>query len=125
MADTKFTAQSYRDAAQEHPGHARFLHYDARQYALAHYIAGVAIECILRAHGLRADDEFTGRHDLVQLAGRADFFRLARSVKEDECASQVAEANLRWRSSHRYVTEAQLLSYLNRLGIDQRIRGDG
>ena len=124
MADTKFTAQSYRDAAQEHLGQARFLHSDARQYSLAHYIAGVAIECILRAHGLRADDEFTGRHDLIQLALRADFFDLGRGAKRLDYIAEVAEANLRWRSSHRYFTQRQLRSHLNGIGVDQRIRGD-
>ncbi len=124
MADTRFTAQSYRDAAQEHLNQARFLHYNARQYYLAHYIAGVAIECILRAHGLRADDEFTGRHDLHQLASRAKFFDLGRSEKSPDYAALINEATLRWRSNHRYFTEIQLLSYLNNTGIDQRIRGD-
>ena len=124
MAETKFTAQSYRDAAQEHLGHARLLHYDARQYSLAHYIAGVAIECILRAHGLRADDEFTGRHDLIQLASRAKFSDLVRTEKSADYTSLVDEASLRWRSNHRYFTEMQLLSYLNNTGIDQRIRGN-
>lgn len=124
MADTKFTAHSYRDAAQEHLSQGRFLHYDARRFSLAHYVAGVAIECILRAHGRLRDDDFTGRHDLNQLASRADFFRLARPAKSPDYVSQVAEANLRWRSSHRYVTEAQLLSYLDSTQIDQRIQGD-
>ena len=124
MADTKFTAHSYRDAAQEHLNQARFLHHNAMQYYLAHYVAGVAMECILRAHGRLADDEFTGRHDLSQLAARANYFRLAREARRPAYVALVGEANLRWRSSHRYATEAQLLSYLNGTQIDQRIRGD-
>lgn len=124
MADTKFTAHSYRAAAQEHLNQARFLHHDAKQYYLAHYIAGVAIECILRAYGVLGDDAFTGRHDLKQLAGRARFFSLMRVERSPDYAALVDEANLRWRSSHRYFTEEQLLSYLNGTQIDRRVRGD-
>lgn len=124
MADTEFTAQSYRDAAQEHLSEARFLHHQAHRYYLAHYWAGVAVECILRAHGLLEDDEFTGRHDLSNLASRADFFRLAREAKQSEYVAKVTEVNLRWRSAHRYVTEGQLLSYLNGIRIDRKIKGD-
>jgi len=124
VAETKFTAQSYRDAAQEHLSQARFLHYDAKQYYLAHYVAGVAVECILRAHGRLTDDEFTGRHDLRQLAERARFFSLVRVEKSPNYVALIGEANLRWRSNHRYFTEGQLLSYLNDAQIDQRIRGD-
>ena len=124
MADTEFTAHSYRDAAQEHLSEARFLHYDAHRYYLAHYWAGVAVECILRAHGLLEDDEFTGRHDLENLANRADFFRLAREAKRSGYVAKVSEANLRWRSAHRYVTEGQLRAYLNGIGIDRKIKGD-
>jgi HEPN domain-containing protein len=124
MADTEFTAHSYRDAAQEHLGQAHFLHHEARLYYLAHYWAGVAVECILRAHGLLENDEFTGRHDLGNLASRADFFRLARGARRFEYVAKVSEANLRWRSAHRYVTEGQLLAYLHGIGIDRRIKGD-
>lgn len=124
MADTNFTAQSYREAALEHLSQAQFLHSDARRYSLTHYIAGVAIECMLRAHGLRADDEFTGRHDLIQLALRANFFDLGRGAKRPEYIAEVTEANLRWRSNHRYFTQGQLRSHLNDVGVDQRIRGD-
>ncbi len=124
MAETKFTAHSYRDAAKEHLSEARFLHYNAHRYPLAHYISGVAIECILRAHGKLQDDDFTGRHGLNQLATRADFFRLARGSKTADYVSKVTEANLRWSSSHRYITEAQLVSYLKGIELDQKIKGD-
>lgn len=124
MAGTNFTAHTYRDAAQEHLNQARFLHYDAKRYFLAHYMAGIAVECILRAYGVLGDDDFTGRHDLKNLALRASFITIARPEKQPDYAALLDEATLRWRSSHRYYTEKQLLSYLNNTGIDQRIRGD-
>lgn len=124
MADTKFTAQSYRNAAQEHLSQARFLHHQSRQYYLAHYWSGVAVECILRAHGLLEDDEFTSRHDLNNLASRADFFGLVRDAKQSDYVAKVSEANLRWRSSHRFITEDQLLAYLNSTRIDTKIKGN-
>ena len=124
MADTEFTAHSYRDAAQEHLSEARFLHHEARRYYLAHYWAGVAVECILRAHGLLEDDAFTSRHDLNNLASRADFFGLIRDARQSDYVAKISEANLRWRSNHRYVTEGQLLTYLNGTRIDRRIKGD-
>lgn len=124
MAKIEFTAHTYRDAAQEHLSEARILHHKARRYYLAHYWAGVAIECILRAHGLLEDDAFTSRHDLQNLASRADFFDLIRNARQLDYVAKVSEANLRWRSNHRYVTEGQLLAYLNNTEIDRRINGD-
>jgi len=124
MPDTKFTAHSYRDAAQEHLSQARFLHHIAKCYSLAHYWTGVAVECILRAHGLLEDDEFTSRHDLNNLASRGEFFGLVRDAKQSDYVAKVGEANLRWRSNHRYVAEGQLLAYLNSTRIDTKIKGD-
>ncbi|MDQ2800700.1 MAG: hypothetical protein M3Y13_13810 [Armatimonadota bacterium] len=59
MAEVKFTAQSYMAAAQEHLSASRRLH-EASLFFLAHYIAGAAVECILRAYARQMDDTFTG-----------------------------------------------------------------
>ena len=66
MADTKFTAQSYREAALEHLGQAQFLHSEARRYSLAHYVSGVVAQMLLprkpcaKAHGV-GDSNITAK----------------------------------------------------------------
>lgn len=123
MPEVKFTAQSYLAVAQEHLSVSRRLH-EASLFFLAHYIAGLAVECILRAHARQADDTFTGRHDLSHLASQSSFFGLAHSERQIEHDANLSEINLRWRSNQRYMTEAQLLSYLNNTRLDWRVRGD-
>lgn len=123
MPEVKFTAQSYLEAAQEHLSASRRLH-EAAFFFQAHYLAGLAVECILRAHARQADDTFTGRHDLSQLAAQGGFFSLARGEKQIEYDAKLNEINLRWRSNQRYMTETQLLSYLNNTRLDWRVRGD-
>jgi len=123
MAEVKFTAQSSLAAAQEHLSASRLLH-EAALYFLAHYVAGAAVECILRAYARQAEDTFTGRHDLSQLAEQGSFFSLARGEKQIGYNAKLNEVNLRWRSNQRYMTESQLLSYLNGTRLDWRVRGD-
>ena len=123
MPEVKFTAQSYLAAAQEHLSASRRLH-EGSLFFLSHCIAGLAVECILRAYVRQADDTFTGRHDLSQLAAQGDFSSLARGEKRIECDAKLNEINLRWRSNQRYMTESQLLSYLNNTRLDWRVRGD-
>lgn len=116
-----YTAQTYYDAARLHlAGAGRLL--DEGEFFWAHYVAGVAVECILRAHGTKADSEFTGRHDLMKLAEKAAFLALPCDAKYDDYRSDLAEINQRWRSEQRFMEESQLERYLNDLSYD-KIKG--
>ena len=61
-----FGASDYKIAAEEHVSAAREL-YVRQRYVLAHYVAGLAVECMLRAYRGRIDPVFYGRHDLYLL----------------------------------------------------------
>ena len=60
------TADDYRWAALDRIRAAEVLH-AAGKYGSAIYLAGVAVESMLRAYRVRVDPEFDARHDLRQL----------------------------------------------------------
>ena len=118
-----FSAESYRSAALEHLQRAQEFHREER-YFLAHYFAGVAVGCLLRAYLLRISPEFDARHDLYQLARSARFFDLIPPALQQEYGAKFTTLNLRWRSSHRYATEKQWRDYLADLKADFKDKGD-
>lgn len=62
----KLSEKIYKAAAEEHVWVAREL-YNGRRFVLGAYIAGLAVECLLRAYRYRRDPEFNARHDLFVL----------------------------------------------------------
>jgi len=64
------TEETYRAAAKEHLSRAQ-AQFDADEYFLAHYLAGLAVECHLRALMRQRSNDFDPRHDLVELANDA------------------------------------------------------
>ena len=65
-------AEIYYEAAKEHKALAQELH-EAGRYVMAHYLAGLAVECILRAYHYRLSPVFSGRHNLQTLYWDAQF----------------------------------------------------
>jgi len=118
-----FSAESYRSAALEHLASARVLH-DEQRYFLAHYLSGVAVECMLRAYLRRTTSEFDARHDLYQLARQARFFDIVPDSLHVEFGAKFSLINLRWSSNHRYATEAQLYAHLTSLKADFNKKGN-
>lgn len=59
----KVTAESYLEAAMAHVEATRTL-LENHQFPLSNYLAGLAVECLLRAYSHRLDDTFDARHDL-------------------------------------------------------------
>lgn len=111
------TAESYRSAALEHLERAQTLHTEGHYY-LAHYVAGLAVECMLRARRRKFSAEFDARHDLYDLARSARFFDLIPHALHEEYGAKFALLNLRWRSNHRYLSEAQWRAYLTTIKAD-------
>lgn len=118
-----FTAESYRITSLEHMARAQEFHAEGR-YFLAHYFAGVAVECLLRAYLLRISPEFDARHDLYQLARSSRFFDFVPYELQREYGFKFTTLNLRWRSSHRYATEEQWRGYLSGLKADFSLKGE-
>ena len=119
----EFTAESYRSASQEHLETAKQFHLDGVFY-LAHYFAGLSVECMLRAYLRRIDPEFYPVHNLSELATRSRYFDIVPSDLHIEYGAEFNILNLRWRSNHRFATSAQLYAYLSEVKADFNCKGD-
>lgn len=120
----RFTAEIYRDAAEERLLEAGELHV-VGAYLMAHFLAGLAVECILRAYRLRIAEypsQFEERHDLFRLMKAARYDRLFPSAKREELASALTYVQLHWRNNHRFLTSEGLRTELVRAKLFLRIR---
>jgi hypothetical protein len=82
----------------------------------AHYLAGVAVECMLRAYRCRLSRRFSSRHQLYDLATESRFLDLIPRRKL-ELRGVFDEINLRWRNDHRYYPAKKLRNYLHDAGM--------
>ena len=119
----EFTAKLYRKAAVERADSLRRL-YDHREYVLAIYVAGVAVESMFRAYRAKINPEFSSRHDLFELARESHFADHVPNPLAAQYAADLGVVAWRWSNSHRYRSEAALRKYLKRAGLDRGIKGD-
>ncbi len=119
------TADTYRNAAREHLARAQEL-FEAegtQDYFLAHYLAGLAVECHLRAYLLRVTTEFNSRHDLRELATELGFYKIVPAAQVSAFSAKFSLLNIRWRSNHRYYSERQFLDYMTEIGAEFSKKG--
>lgn len=109
-------AETYKEAAWEHISLAQELH-DANRYVMSHYLAGLAVECILRAYLYRLSPVFSGRHDLQILYRDAKFDSIVAPEDNERVNTAVIEVTRRWTNSHRYGSEDALRLFLRRARI--------
>ena len=109
----------YRAAAQEHVALALDMH-AAGRYVMAHYLAGLAVECLLRAYPFRISPTFSGRHDLQTLYQEAHFDTIVPIEEAENVSIAMTEVVRRWSNSHRYRSERALRLYLQRAIPGQR-----
>lgn len=117
------TAETHRFAAREHRKRAYALH-ESKDYFLAHYIAGLAVECHLRAYLRLVTNEFDSRHDLRELAKESGFYGIVPRRLREEFISDFDTLNLRWRSNQRYYSKRQFLDYMTEIRAEFRQSGD-
>lgn len=117
------TAETYRAAANEHLQRVLVLH-EQGEYFLAHYLAGLAVECHLRAYLRRRTNQFDARHDLNELAKEANFYNIVPQSRIDEFNADFQTMNARWRSNHRFYSERQFLDYMNEVRAEFNQKGD-
>jgi hypothetical protein len=133
----QFTGEEYYRAATERMRQAREIHNPGKNYALAMYCGGLAVECILRAYRWRKAPSFEGRHDLEELLRGSGFLQIheehARKKRKPEEDIARAAARIRdairevgalWHNNLRFASEASLRAHLNRIGRLRGIRGD-
>jgi HEPN domain-containing protein len=118
-----FNAQDYFEAAKERVGEARQC-YEQRQYVVAHYLAGLAVECLLRAYRVRRDPRFDARHDLNLLRKQASFCDFVAPRRVVEVSSSLSTILARWANDDRYRSETALRRKMKGAGLDRGVKGD-
>jgi len=107
----------YYHAAQERMTEASLLRREGH-YPIAMYVAGAAVECMLRAYHL-GDAEFDEKHDIVQLFKGCDFDRLG-DVARRQLQGPVQTVRLLWQNRFRFFSESRLSAHIKALGQHQR-----
>lgn len=133
----QFRDEEYFRASLERMRQARTVVRDASSYALAMYLAGLAVESMLRAFRWAEDTSFEGRHDLMELlkASRLlttnDEYMRGRGLSD--LAIQESGVALRakmneiiglWHNNLRFCSEQSLLAHLKRIGKAKGSKGD-
>ena len=122
-AEQRIRAETYRDAATEHVTVAREL-YDSDRHVLANYVAGLAVECMLRGYRMMVDPEFDSRHDIDKLYKLARFADVVPSREVEEVTAALGEVIALWSNEHRFVSYAALRRRWTKRKLYQGIRGD-
>lgn len=107
------TADDHYWAALDRIRAAELLHSDAK-YGSAIYLAGVAVECILRAYRVRFDPEFDSRHDLPALLTASGLQNYVPEKRRAEVAAALGDVWARWRNDYRYASDDRVLRDLRK-----------
>jgi HEPN domain-containing protein len=119
----KLDGDQYIDAAPERANAAQTLYHD-RRYTEAVYLAGVAVECVLRAYAQDGGEAFDARHDLRQLFKAATLERFIGANQRKAVSAALGEVWTRWKNNYRYAPEGRMRKEVKRLGLEQGIKGD-
>lgn len=113
--------ETYRVAAAEHVVLAEKL-YEQGKYVYALYVAGVSVECVLRAHMKSA--EFDSRHDLPALLRESRLLERLPVRHVDRIADALVVLWARWRNTHRYFSAERMKRFLVDHRLHRGFRGD-
>jgi hypothetical protein len=106
-AEQRARAEVYRDAAAEHVTAAGEL-YDLGRYVQSNYLAGLAVECMLRAYRIMIDPEFDSRHDIDRLYELAKFADVVPPGNAEATGLLLSVVVALWSNDHRFLSEAAL-----------------
>ncbi len=131
-------AEDYRLAALERIEQAQ-ANYDRGAFALAMYVAGVAVECMLRAYIIRRKGrgQLETGHNISLLLSESGLKAVALEDKQEQGASSAVIAgynrefvdrsttvSVSWSNDYRYASEARLRTHLRKIGLVQKVKGD-
>ena len=117
------TSESYRAAALEHLERAQDL-FAGKSFFLCQYVAGLAVECHLRARIRVHRATFDAHHDLDRLARQSGFYDIVPASETDRFSTAFGDLNRRWRSNHRFYSERQFLDYMAEIRAEFGVKGD-
>src|SRR5437899_8813032 len=119
--------EHYYRAALERIRQAQYLYREGSSYALAMYVAGVAVESMLRAFRAKKTSEFESRHDVLALFAESGMLRVgeerlkALGWSDEQIAahakslkSAVIDVYNLWQNNCRYASEERMLAHLKR-----------
>jgi hypothetical protein len=132
-----FPPEHYFQTALQRMHQAQYLYDEGSSFALAIYVGGVAVECMLRAFKGRRDPAFDERHDLLRLFAASGMLRVdrdklqAKQWTEDQIDGHLRSLQLAvneivklWSNNYRFASEERLRAYLKKITGYRRIKGD-
>lgn len=131
-----FRPAHYYEAARERMTQAEAA-LKRREYGIAMWFAGVAVESMLRAYRTRINPAFDSRHDLSELLKQSGILAAIESdsrangraeigVTNDQQVfrAEINSVNRRWHNNYRYASTGRLKAHLKAAGLSQGIKGD-
>jgi hypothetical protein len=132
----QFTAEHYYRSARERILEAGVL-YDRQRFGLSMYIAGLSVECLLRAFRSRSTPVFDSRHDLKILFRESGILSLheqrleQRGLAWDDIQQIIEEFRAAhddvvrlWRNDYRFAAELHIRSWLTHIAAYHGVKGD-
>jgi hypothetical protein len=134
----RLTAEDYLSAATERLEEARSLYKRSgggASYVLAIYLAGVAVECILRAFIIKRNRLMDTGHDLVELFVQSGLgepldpkapidSRDRFETRRGELSGSISGIKYRWSNNLRYTSRKRYVKHLRDAGQLGKNRGD-
>lgn len=133
----KFTPEHYFQTATQRMRQAHYLYREGSSFALAIYVGGVAVECLLRAFKGRRDPTIDEKHDLLRLFAASGMLRVDReALRAKRWSDTEIDVHLRalqvagneifrlWANNYRFASEERLRAHLKEMTLYQRIKGD-
>ncbi len=99
----RIEAVDYVDAAKERLAEANLL-YEKAHYALALYVAGVAVESLLRAYIFRLEPKLEAAHNLEQLLNVSNLRYIVTPDESQQLYQAIVALYRRWRNDLRYTS---------------------
>jgi hypothetical protein len=109
----------YRDAAREHLQAAERSRASGN-FVSAHYLFGLAVECILYAYG----GVFDQGHNLQRQYRSSTYDSIVPDSDKQEISVAFSDVQVRWSSADRYESPSSLIRKLNVRGVSYNVKGD-
>jgi hypothetical protein len=129
--------EHYYKISLERIRQARILYEEGASFTLSMYIAGVAVECMLRGFKILRDPTFDEKHDLRKLFKSSGMLRLdpgllqSKGLTETQihehfrkiqaAASEICEL---WSNDYRFASEERIRAHLKLMKLDRGVKGN-
>jgi hypothetical protein len=133
----EFPPEHYFQTATQRMRQAQYLYQEGASFALAIYVGGVAVECLLRAFKGRRDPSFDEKHHLLRLFAASGMLRIDRDkLRSKHWTEDQIDVHLRslqvavneifrlWANDYRFASEDRLRAHLKKITGDRKIKGD-